>query len=65
RTVTLTWDSIPETSYAIKYSTNMEEWDSDLDDGVKADDGDTTTRTFDVSGLAGASGKLFLRIERN
>ena len=65
KTVTLTWDSIPETSYAIKYSTNMEEWDSDLDDGVKADDGDTTTRTFDVSGLAGASGKLFLRIERN
>lgn len=43
----------------------MEEWDSDLDDGVKADDGDTTTRTFDISGLASASGKLFLRIERN
>ena len=65
KTVTLTWDSTPETSYAVKYSSNMEEWDSDLDDGVKADDGDTTTRTFDVSGLASASGKLFLRIERN
>ncbi|MDG2401441.1 MAG: hypothetical protein P8M04_12805 [Akkermansiaceae bacterium] len=64
-TVTLTWDSIPKTSYAVKYSTNMEDWDSDLDDGVKADDGDTTTSTFDVRGLASASGKLFLRIERN
>ena len=40
------------------------DWDGDLDDGIEADKGDSTTRSFDVNGL-GADGRLLLRVERN
>ena len=62
--VTLTWISRPGAAYAVKFSTDMTNWDADLDDGVAADAGETTTRTFGIGGLASADGKLFFRIER-
>ena len=62
--VTLTWTSNPGALYAVKYSLDMTNWDADLDDGVDGDEGVTTTRTFNVDGLASRDGKLFFRVER-
>jgi hypothetical protein len=62
--VELTWDSREGESYAVKYSTDLVNWDGDLDDGVDADLGETTTRDFDLSGIE-AEGELFFRVERN
>ena len=61
--VTLTWRSREGRTYAVKVSTDLSNWDADLDDGVEADLGESTTRTFDISGLA-ADGKLYFRVER-
>jgi hypothetical protein len=48
----------------VTFSEDGVAWDGDLDDGIEADKGDSTTRSFDVSGL-GADGRLLLRVERN
>ena len=63
--VTLTWPSSEGANYAVKVSTDLTNWDGDLDDGVEADAGETTTRSFSVAGLASEGGELFFRIERN
>ena len=63
--VTLTWTSNPGATYAVRYSTNLASWDGDLDDSVEADDGEQTTRTFRIGGLASDDGELFFRVERN
>jgi plastocyanin len=63
--VTLTWTSDPGATYAVKFSIDMTNWDADLDDGIDAGEGETTTRTFDITGLTSESGKLFFRVERN
>jgi hypothetical protein len=62
--VTLTWVSVPEQSYVVRYSTDLQDWTNDLDDGVIADDGENTTRTFPLSDLPldGVS-TLFFRVE--
>jgi len=39
-------------------------WELDLDDGIEADAGETTTRTFDIAGLATEREKLYFRVER-
>lgn len=63
--VTLTWDSSEGEQFAIKFSKDMTSWTSDLDDGVNADAGETTTRTFalDDAGLVGAT-RVYFRVER-
>ena len=63
--LTLTWDSQPGEGYTVKYSRDMRDWSADLDDGIQADAGDSTTRTFDLAqaGLAEAA-CLFFRVER-
>ena len=63
--LTLTWDSKPGETYTIKYSRDMSNWDADLDDGIEADAGETTSASFDLAlaGLGGA-GRVFFRIEK-
>jgi len=63
--VTLTWNSSVGEEYAVKVSRDMMSWDADLDDGINADKGESTTETFDL-GLAGfgGAGRLFFRVER-
>ena len=43
----------------------MEGWDGDLDDGVDAHAGETTTKTFDLepAGLEEA-GRVYFRVEK-
>lgn len=63
--VTLTWNSREGRTYSIFYSTDLIDWTSDLDDGIVADDGTSTTRTYPV-GTLGEDGKiLFFRVEKN
>lgn len=62
--VILTWDSNEGEVFAVKYSTDMSNWDADVDDGVVADAGDSTTLTFGIADLASGDGKLFFRVER-
>ncbi|MFT6863045.1 MAG: hypothetical protein ACJAVK_001606 [Akkermansiaceae bacterium] len=61
----LTWNSNTGASYIIKYSTDLINWDNDLEDGIPADDGDATTKIFDLSefGLEGEA-KTFFRVEK-
>ena len=67
--VTLTWRDTGAESYAIKYSTDLTNWDSDLDDGITAaadenpDDGDKITKSFDIPGIA-VDGRLYFRVEQ-
>jgi hypothetical protein len=65
REVTLTWDSREGQSYAVRYSEDLIEWGGDLDDGVDGDEGESTTRTFDVGDLVQNSPTLFFRVDRN
>lgn len=64
-TVSLTWNSIPGRTYAVIYSTDLINWDSDLDDGVDGDDGESTTREYELSEIPELSGvaKAYFRIE--
>ena len=64
-TVTLTWNSIPDRVYVVKYSTDLIDWGSDLDDGVVGDAGESTTRTFNLSDIPELDDetKVFFRIE--
>lgn len=41
----------------------MKDWESDLNDDVSADAGDSTTETFDLLGLTGAT-RAFFRVEK-
>lgn len=63
--VALTWNSTEGTSYAVKYSRDMENWDFDLDDGIPGEASDSTTATFDLSefGLENET-KLYFRVEK-
>lgn len=63
---TLSWSSLEGATYAVKYSTNLETWEFDLDDSVVGDVGDTTTRTFPVADLVGANEgePVFFRVEQ-
>lgn len=62
--LSLTWDSRGGATYSVKYSTDGSDWSGDLDDGVDADPGETTTRAFDIGGLA-KDGRILFRVERN
>ena len=53
------------TSMADLVATDLTNWDANLDDGIEADAGETTTRSLDIAGLASEDGKLFFRVETN
>ena len=63
--VTLTWNSVEDARYAVFFSRDMTDWDSDLDDSVMPDPGEQTTETFDLNeaGIAGEE-RLYFRVER-
>jgi hypothetical protein len=61
--LTLTWDSTEGDTFAVLYSTDLISWDSDLDDGIAAGAGDSTTETFSLEGLA-LPEKVFFRVEK-
>lgn len=63
--VTLTWTSREGEIYSVNYSSDLVDWDGDLNDGVPADVGETTSRSFNVGGLASENGSLFFRVGRN
>lgn len=61
--ISLTWNSVEGDNYVVKYSTDLLNWDSDLDDSYPADAGETTTGVFDISEVD-QSGPVFFRVER-
>jgi hypothetical protein len=64
--ITLTWDSREGEKFAVRFSRDMKNWDADLDDGIDAAAGETTTtKTFDLA-LADLVGveRVFFRVER-
>ena len=62
--MSLTWNSSPGTTYAVKYSTDLVDWDSDLDDGVPAAAGESTTVVFDLAETDIVDlAKAFFRVE--
>lgn len=63
-TITLTWNSRPGELYSLRFTTDLGDWDADLDDGIPADAGETTTKTIDLSGtnLADAT-RAFFRVQ--
>jgi hypothetical protein len=64
-TVTLTWRNSGAKFYAAFYSLDMttDSWGADLNDSIAADEGDTTTETFDLPESLWAEGAVFFRIE--
>ena len=62
--VSLTWNSKEGTSYAVRYSRDMVNWDFDLDDAVLGT-ADSTTQTFNLSefGIEDET-KLYFRVEK-
>jgi hypothetical protein len=62
--VSLTWNSKEGTSYAVRYSRDMVNWDFDLDDAVLGA-ADSTTQTFNLSefGIENET-KLYFRVEK-
>jgi len=63
--VTLSWTSVPDKTYVVKYSADLVDWENELDDNVVGDPGETTTETFNLSGLfATPAPQLFFRVER-
>ena len=64
--LSLSWNSREGEIYTVRYSRDMTTWENDLDDGVEADAGDITTRTFDLTnaGLSGTDGPIFFRVEK-
>lgn len=63
--LTLTWNSREGQTYAVKYSEDMIDWTSDLDDSIDADAGDQTTRTFNLTNAGIVDGsRVFFRVER-
>ncbi|MEJ6643772.1 MAG: LamG domain-containing protein [Akkermansiaceae bacterium] len=61
--LSLSWDSREGEIYAVKYSTDLINWDSDVEDSVLADAGESTTRVFDLSDLS-LPEKVYFRVEK-
>ena len=62
--ISLTWDSREGEFYVVKYSYDMQNWDSDLDDGIEADLGETTTKKFDLALPGIVSGRVYFRVDK-
>ena len=62
----LTWNSNPGRIYSGYYSLDMIDWGADLDDGVVGDDGETTTKEFDLSLIPALDGvpRVYFRVEQ-
>ena len=62
--VAFTWNSTPGASYIVRYSTDLVDWDNDLEDGIPASDGTETTKSFNLAdfGLENQT-KIFFRVE--
>ena len=63
--ISLTWNSKEGETYAVKYSFDLIDWDSDLDDGISAAPGTETSFNFSLNsyGLQNED-VLFFRVER-
>ena len=63
--LTLTWNSRASQTYAVVFSNDLIDWSGDLNDSISADEGESTTRTFDLdsAGIAGRS-RVFFRVEK-
>jgi len=65
KSLTLTWNSSPTQTYAVVFSSDLVDWAGDLDDSVTADDGQSTTRTFNLTATGIADNeKVFFRVEK-
>ena len=66
--LTLTWNSQPGERYLVKYSTDLIDWDADIEDDVPAGIGETTTATFELAGFVGdqedAPRAYYFRVEK-
>ena len=66
--LTLTWNSSPNETYGVYFSTDLIDWESDLDDSFPADaDADETTATFDLNDNfpEGIPESAYFRVEKN
>ena len=61
--VSLTWNSRESDVFTLKYSTDLINWDSDIDDGIEADAGESTTRVFDILELD-LPQNVYFRVEK-
>lgn len=67
--VTLTWPKTRASSYIVKVSPDLVNWDTDLDDGItdaqdeNPDDDTQITVTFELTAEPQPSAKLFFRVE--
>ena len=63
--VTLTWDSSPSETYSVSYSLDLTNWLGNVSAGILADEGDTTTMTFDLTDTGiDAEEVVFFRVEK-
>ncbi|MGJ8697767.1 MAG: DNRLRE domain-containing protein [Verrucomicrobiaceae bacterium] len=63
-TVSLTWDSMESDTFSVFFSLDMINWEGELEDGIPAGAGTSTSRTYDLAnfGLENV-GKVFFRVE--
>ena len=63
--ISLTWPSKEGAFYGIYYTTDLGDWDTDLDAGYMADPGDSTTYTFPATDIGDpVLDRVFFRIQR-
>lgn len=63
--VSITWASNEGRNYALSYSTDLVAFDSDINDAIPADAGNTTTATFTLPAELVESNRVFFRVEAN
>jgi hypothetical protein len=62
--LTLIWNSVEGERYLVAYSTDFQNWTSELDSDIAADEGNSTTRIFDFSDTElGGARRVFFRVE--
>lgn len=63
--VTLDWTSNPGEIFTVRFSEDLQDWTNALDDAYPAaEEGNSTTATFDLTGLPVDGSKLFFRVEK-
>jgi len=61
--ISLTWNSREGETYIVKYSTDLVNWELDLEDGIEAEPGGSTSQTLDLTEV-GKLETLYFRIEK-
>jgi len=63
--LTLSWNSNPGRTYSVFYSTDLTDWSRSLGTDIAADEGESTTWTYDLAGTPDLVGEptVFYRIE--